>query len=191
MKKTVRTLLCAIAALPLLAASCSKDTDAMYSKQEKYIEEIVGTLVGTYPEATVDYPGEIVRVTLASGDGEALAKDGKVTLYYAGYRITGGSISASNLFRTNLEELATEVKWATTDPDAFNELTIDMAEDGLIEGLRKGLREHGQETSSLSCSTASSDSAGRPSAPCRRIPPLPISSGLPAWTTGDPARHKQ
>ena len=139
MKKTVRTLLCAIAALPLLAASCSKDTDAMYSKQEKYIEEIVGTLVSTYPEATVDYPGEIVRVTLASGDGEALAKDGKVTLYYAGYRITGGSISASNLFRTNLEELATEVKWATTDPDAFNELTIDMAEDGLIEGLRKGL----------------------------------------------------
>ena len=31
------------------------------------------------------------------------------------------------------------MKWATTDPDAFNELTIDMAEDGLIEGLRKGL----------------------------------------------------
>ena len=38
MKKTVRTLPCAIAALLLLAASCSKDTDAMYSKQEKYIE---------------------------------------------------------------------------------------------------------------------------------------------------------
>ena len=55
MKKTVRTLLCAIAALPLLAASCSKDTDAMYSKQEKYIEEIVGTLVGTYPEPTRPY----------------------------------------------------------------------------------------------------------------------------------------
>ncbi|MGN0202808.1 MAG: FKBP-type peptidyl-prolyl cis-trans isomerase [Candidatus Cryptobacteroides sp.] len=139
MKKTVLQFLYALTAL-ILAASCSKDTDAMYSKQEKYIEDIVSSLITNYPEASVDYPGGIVKVTLAPGQGEALADDGKVRLYYAGFRITSGSISNSNLFVTNLEEMATEAKWTTTNPEAFDELCIDLAEDRLVEGLRTGLK---------------------------------------------------
>lgn len=135
---TVLILLAAMSAL-VLGTGCSKDTDAMYSKQEKYIEEIAASLVKDYPEATVEYPGNIVKVTLASGAGEALADEGKVTLYYAGFRITSGAISTSNLFKTNLEELATQAKWSTTDPEAFSELAIDMGSDRLIEGLRTGL----------------------------------------------------
>ncbi|MDO5442790.1 MAG: FKBP-type peptidyl-prolyl cis-trans isomerase, partial [Bacteroidia bacterium] len=60
-------------------------------------------------------------------------------ILYAGYDFTGGSISNSKLFATNSMDFALSAKWSLSDSTVFAPLTVNLADKGVIEGLRLGL----------------------------------------------------
>lgn len=137
MKRIAAVLFCTLTLFSAL--SCNKSLETTYNKQESNIEDIVETLAGSSADAQTDYLDGVTRVTLVHGEGESLDKGGVVAFYYAAYQITGRSLSASNVFATNHEEFANSIKWAVTDPDAFEIATVNLAEESLVEGLQKGL----------------------------------------------------
>lgn len=137
MKKAGIILLsCMLLAFPV---SCDKTLEATYSKQEKNIESLVNSLTSQNEEATVDYLGSIVRVTVVQGEGEALRKDGSVSFYYAGHYINGSSLNVNNLFATNYDLFASSSRWNVTDTTAFTIKTLTLSEEDVVEGLRTGL----------------------------------------------------
>ena len=129
----------AAVAICLLAASCDKESiKNAYGNQEKYIETIVENLEKNGASTVTRNEGS-VRVTVAEGEGEELREGGAVSFYYAGYFISTGSLSNSNVFATNYDTFAQSIGWAVSDSTAFAIQTVDLAEDNLVEGLRKGL----------------------------------------------------
>lgn len=135
-----RFLVISFVLILVLAASCGKSQLAStYDTQEKNIESIVSTLVSRNDSATVDRIKDAVRVTVAYGDGPALEKGGAVAFYYAGYYISGSSLSSSNVFATNYETFAKSIKWSVTDSTAFDIKTVRLSSDELVEGLRDGM----------------------------------------------------
>ena len=135
-------------ALLFLATSCGKDENDVYSQQEKNIESIVNSLTESNTEATVDYLDGPVRVTVSSGEGEALKNGGTVTFKYAGYRISGSSLSSGNLFITNDKDFAESSNWTVTDSTVFKTDTFVFNEfregvenrNGRSQGRRRMLR---------------------------------------------------
>lgn len=126
--------------LALAAASCGdKKLDAAYDRQESDIEDLISNLTRGIDDATVEHNNGVTRVTVAHGDGEALDESGAVAFYYAGYVVTGKTLSNSNLFATNYEVFANSARWALTDSSSFEIATVRLGEDDLVEGLRKGL----------------------------------------------------
>ncbi|MCQ2133437.1 MAG: FKBP-type peptidyl-prolyl cis-trans isomerase [Bacteroidales bacterium] len=126
-------------AAALLALSCGKESDKLtYSNQETRIEEFVKAQIRSNESAyTVSNNGSI-RLVLTEGSGEELRKGGTISFYYAGYVMTGSSISSSNLFATNDESLAKAAGLPTED-GACEILTINLGETDLVEGLADGL----------------------------------------------------
>lgn len=138
-KNLFRTAL-AIMVAAAFAGSCAKtETENAYTKQDSNIEAIVSSLAPEGSDATVDYFDGTVRVTVTHGEGSTLSDGGTVSFYYAGYLINSASISASNLFITNNKEFAESSNWTVSDTSVFKISTINLSEDKLVKGLKKGL----------------------------------------------------
>ena len=129
-----------IVSMALLVLSCGKkQLETTYDTQEKSIQSIVESLGKSNPDATTEYVKGSVKVTVVQGEGEALQEGGAVSFYYAGYQISGTSLSSGNLFATNNEEFAGSIGWRVSDSTSFAIKTIDLSKDDLVEGLRNGL----------------------------------------------------
>lgn len=145
MKNTTRILLLAAALGAALPAACSKQSvQSVYDKQETNIENFVQAQLKADTTATVTYKDGTVRVILSdtlSRSGalaDTLQPGGTVSFYYAGYTLSGSSVSASNLFATNHEATAQAAGWVLSDTTQFNICTLPL-DDTLLPGLRKGL----------------------------------------------------
>lgn len=130
----------AVLSAALLHPSCSKtETENAYTQQDSYIESIVNSLAPEGSEATVDYFDGSVRVTVAHGEGSTLESGGTVSFYYAGYQVSGSSLSSGNLFATNSKEFAESAQWTVSDTTLFKVSTVDLSNDTLVKGLEKGI----------------------------------------------------
>lgn len=126
--------------IAFIATSCGdKQLDSLYDGQEKKIQSLVTNLTRNNNDATVESNNGSVRVTVVHGEGAPLSETGAVAFYYAGYYITGNSLSSSNMFATNNESFANSQRWSTTDTTAFAITTIKLGEDDIVEGLKNGL----------------------------------------------------
>ncbi len=136
MKKAV------LISLALVFAACTQQAlQTTYDKQTTTIESFVTAQMKSDETATLTRTGGAYRVTLhdtLDPARDSLGWNGKVTLYYAMYILSGSSLSASNLVATNSEEIATAASWDLTDKTQFGLVTLDMQDD-LLEGLKMGL----------------------------------------------------
>ncbi len=135
-----------IASLFLLAAvlchaSCSKDSDtSIAANQEKNIESLVSSLLASSENGYAVYNDGAVRVVLARGEeSDSLSAEGSADLYYAGFTVSGSSMSVANLFATNNKEFAESVSWSVSDSTSFQAVSLSPSDDSLLKGLRKGL----------------------------------------------------
>ena len=122
----------------LLAAACTKsDIQTQYANQETRIESFLNSQLSANPDAYTVSNGGSQRLVLVDGSGDALESGGTVSFYWAGYVLSGTSLSASNLFATNSASVAEDAGWSTEDPETFVIRTIETGK--LPEGLRNGL----------------------------------------------------
>ena len=147
MKKSTRILIpvLLLAILAGLLPACNKESvQTAYDKQETNIAKFVEAQLKADTTATVTYKDGTVRVVLHDTlQREGLLADtlhagGTVSFYYAGYTLTGGSVSSSNLFATNHKKTADAAGWRLSDTTAFNIQTLTL-DDHLLEGLQRGL----------------------------------------------------
>ncbi|MBQ7750093.1 MAG: FKBP-type peptidyl-prolyl cis-trans isomerase [Bacteroidales bacterium] len=126
-----RNIILILAVLALF--SCAKQQqENYYASQEAQIERFVNAAGGV---RTV-HNGGATRVVIAEGTtADSLAANGVVSFYYAGYILSGTSVSSSNLFDTNNENL----NWPVSDSTSFNILTVKLDEEPLLPGLKSGL----------------------------------------------------
>ena len=128
----------------IFATSCLKtQLETTYNKQETQIDQyitknmVVKNEEGGQDTLRVVRNGGANRLVLKEGTGEELTGNGHVSFYYAGYTFSG-SVSAANLFATNMLSVAEEAGWKTEDvEDDLYEVSLSDAD--LIDGLRKGL----------------------------------------------------
>ena len=144
MKKSTR-ILAAVLLMAVLVPACNKEAVQLaYDKQETNIANFVESQLKADNTATVTYKDGAVRVVLhdtVSREGllaDTLRTGGTVSFYYAGYTLTGSSITASNLFATNHRETADAAGWRLSDTTAFKIQTITL-DDRLLDGLQRGL----------------------------------------------------
>lgn len=124
--------------MAVLVPACSKSsTEALFANQETQIENFLNSQLSANPEAYTISNGGIQRLVLTEGSGDELKGDGTLSFYWAGYVLTGSSLSASNLFGTNSLEVAEEAGWDTEDTEAFTIRTMGLGE--LAGALRDGL----------------------------------------------------
>ena len=69
---------------------------------------------------------------------DTLRSGGTVSFYYAGYTLSGASVSSSNLFATNHQRTANSAGWKLSDTTAFKIQTLTL-DNKLLEGLQRGL----------------------------------------------------
>ncbi len=133
--------LIAILFLALVIYACTKEEiKTTYSRQETNIESFVNSMMNTVDTAYVVYNKGVSRlVTVYGQEGDSLKSNGTVSFYYAGYVLTGTSISNSNLFATNSSEIAAAAQWTLSDEDAFEVKTVKLNDKNLVEGLKRGL----------------------------------------------------
>lgn len=124
-----------------LVASCNKsETEVADEKSSQNIETFVSAQLSEHEgEYSATYNDGVVRLTMVEGLGEGLQRGGSITFSYAGYKFTGTSISASNLFATNISSIASEAGWSLSGEDAFTPVTVSLDGDSLLKGLQKGL----------------------------------------------------
>lgn len=60
-----------------------------------------------------------------------------LTFYYAGYTFSG-SVNPADMFTTNREASANDAGWDLTEGE-YDALTLNLKDDRLIPGLKKGL----------------------------------------------------
>lgn len=125
----------------LVIYACSKEEiKTTYSRQETNIETLVNSMMSSVDTAYVVYNKGVTRlVTVYGQEGDSLKSNGTVSFYYAGYVLTGSSISNSNLFATNSSEIAAAAQWTLSDESAFELKTVKLDDKDLVEGLRRGL----------------------------------------------------
>ncbi len=125
----------------LVIYACTKEEiKTTYSRQETNIESFVNSMMNTVDTAYVVYNKGVSRlVTVYGQEGDSLKSNGTVSFYYAGYVLTGTSISNSNLFATNSSEIAAAAQWTLSDEDAFEVKTVKLNDKDLVEGLKRGL----------------------------------------------------
>jgi FKBP-type peptidyl-prolyl cis-trans isomerase len=121
--------------------SCTKESrELMYANQEERIEKFVVNQQSSNPDVRVVHNGGSTRVVISEGEGVEATARGKVSVYYAGYNFSSGSVSNSYLFATNNKDFASSVNWKLTDDSLMSEpLEIDLADKDMLEGLRNGL----------------------------------------------------
>ena len=138
LRRSIKAFLGAAAALCLLLVSCSK-ADNGYDSQVKSINEYVTSQLEDNPDYSAEYSGDIVRLTIQQGEGEAVTENGLVKMFYAGYVFNNG-ISSSSLFATNHHATADAAHWILSGTDYENGAVVDLSDKKLLEGLRKGLK---------------------------------------------------
>ena len=131
--------------LTILAIGCTKQSiQSFYDKQETTISNFVDAQLKADPDATVTYNEGTVRITLHDTmykdveNADSLRKGGTVSFYYAGYILSGSSLSSANMFATNHKETAESSGWELSDESQFNIETVSL-DDDLVEGLKRGL----------------------------------------------------
>lgn len=129
-----KTRLIFLLIISIFTVSCMKSQlEVTYNKQEEQIDKYISQK----DTLTIVRNSGANRIIIKEGEGEALAKDGYVSFYYAGYAFNG-SVSASNLFATNRIATAQEANWNVEDIDV--ELyEISLKDADLIPGLKYGL----------------------------------------------------
>ena len=144
MKKST-SILASVLFSAVLAAACNKEAvQQVFDKQETNIAKFVESQLKSDTSATVTYKNGTVRIVLHDTLGrqglyaDTLRMGGTVSFYYAGYTLTGSSISSANLFATNEKKTADAAGWKLSDTTAFKIQTITL-DDHLLEGLQRGL----------------------------------------------------
>ena len=129
-----------ISLILLTVAGCTgQSLQQVYDAQEKKIDSFV-TAQTSKSECRVEYNGGAVRVVLSEGTSEqTLSAGGTVSFYYAGYVLSGTSVSNSNLFATNYKNVADAAGWSLSDESVLSIETVSLSEGELLEGLRLGL----------------------------------------------------
>ena len=128
----------------VLTGCTQQSIQSTFDRQETQIASFVTARQNADEHATVVYKNGSVRITLhdtLAREGlraDSLALGGTISFYYAGYTLSGTSVSASNLFATNRKETADESRWRITDTTVFKIQTTTL-DDTLVEGLRNGL----------------------------------------------------
>ena len=139
----VRIRLTYLAALLLASAallSCTKESrELMYANQEERIEKFVVNQQSSNPDVRVVHNGGSTRVVISEGEGVEATARGKVSVYYAGYNFSSGSVGNSTLFATNSKDFASSAGWNLTDESVFVPLEIDLTDKDVLDGLRYGL----------------------------------------------------
>ena len=141
MKTSTRILTSALLLAALIPA-CNKQT--VYDKQATNIEKFVEAQCKADTNATVTYKDGVVRIVLhdtLTREGllaDTLRAGGNVSFYYAGYTLTGTTVSRDNMFATNHKETADNAGWRLDDTTAFNITTLTL-DDQLLDGLQRGL----------------------------------------------------
>lgn len=129
----------AVAAMLAVSLSCTKGSvELAYSSQESRIENFVNSQLKADGEAYVVNNGGATRLVLKDGKGESLKSGGTVSFHYAGYVMTGSSLSTGSMFATNVSDLASALNWTLSSEQA-KVLTVNLSETDLLEGLAKGL----------------------------------------------------
>ena len=133
----------------LVIISCGKGDDG-YESQVTSIKEYVSSQIEENPEYTATYSGDIARLTIQQGEGNAVTEDGLVKMFYAGYVFNKG-ISSSSLFATNHRQTAQSASWVLSGVDYDEGVVVDLSDKNLIQGLRKGqdLLSQGNRTRSF------------------------------------------
>ena len=135
MKAFSRILLC------LLLTSCMGPAlQQTYDAQEKKIDSFVSAQTSGKEDPHVEYNGGSVRVVITEGTSETgVSASGTVSFYYAGYVLSGTSVSSGNLFATNSKSVADAAGWTLSDESIFTIETVSLGNDELLTGLRNGL----------------------------------------------------
>lgn len=127
-------------ALLFFMVSCQKESvKEAWSKQEKNIESFIDGQLKSNPAYKAVMEKGSNRLITKEGTGDALAANGTISFYYAGYVFPSSSLSLQNLFSTNNKSVALAAKWELSDESAFGIKTINLAESQLVEGLKNGL----------------------------------------------------
>lgn len=128
----------ALLATSVIITGCVKQNlELTYNNQEDKIDKYITSLTSKDESIRVIHNKGSHRVVLTEGEGEELKEKGTVAFYYAGYTFQS-NISASNLFATNSEEVASSAKWDVTGGN-FELLTLNLEKDKMLEGLKNGL----------------------------------------------------
>ena len=144
MKKSTRILIAALSAACLIPACNKEAVQLAYDKQEKNIASFVDAQLKADTTATVTYKDGVVRVVLhdtLAREGllaDTLQTGGTVSFYYAGYTLSGASVSNGNLFATNHQKTADAAGWRLSDTTAFKIQTLTLDKQ-LLDGLQRGL----------------------------------------------------
>lgn len=135
----MRKIIAMAAALMILSVSCTKEQrKSMLTKQESNIESFTKSILSKVDTAYVVQHRGVTRVVVVPGQGDSL-ETGLVSFYYAGYVLSSASLSASNLFATNSEDVAASSKWELSGENQFDILTLNIDNEDIVEGLRYGL----------------------------------------------------
>ena len=144
MKKSTRILVSLLFLAGLVPACNKASVQLAYDKQETNIAQFVEAQCKADTTATVTYKDGAVRIVLHDTlrrEGlmaDTLRTGGTVSFYYAGYTLSGSSVSASTLFATNHKATADASGWRISDSTAFHIETITL-DDHLLDGLQRGL----------------------------------------------------
>ena len=140
-----RSTLLTAALVAGLAIGCNKQSvQSVFDRQEANIAAFVENECKNDETATVTYKGDAVRIVVhdtLKREGllaDTLRAGGTVSFHYAGYTLTGTSLSKTNLFATNHKATADAAGWALSDTTAFHIETLTL-DDRLLDGLRAGL----------------------------------------------------
>ena len=135
----MRRILAIATIMVLLTLSCTKEQrKSMLTKQESNIESFTKSILSKVDTAYVVQHKGVTRVVVVPGQGDSL-ETGLVSFYYAGYVLSSASLSASNLFATNSEDVAASSKWELSGENQFDILTLNIDNEDIVEGLRYGL----------------------------------------------------
>lgn len=119
-------------------ASCGKE-DTAKNQQETYISALASSYQKKDSAVVVRHSKGSTIVTITQGAGEGLSSSGTVSFLYAGYYLTSGSISNSNLFATNSKEIAETAGWTLSDTTVFKTCTLNISGASLVKGLKNGI----------------------------------------------------
>lgn len=134
-----RQLLALCVPLVLLCACGKSSLETTFANQSTKIDSYVTKQMESHSEYRVVYEEGVVRMIIAEGEGEELAKGGKVTFYYAGYNFNNSSLTAASMFATNDADAAGAANWNLSDSTLFVPATITLGKDKIVKGLEIGL----------------------------------------------------